>query len=203
MENARLESDAGNLQRHHISAVSRAPVASLMPVKALPGRLLADRVRFGLRLRRVRQHPADRARAEAGRLRLGRARLRGRFGGSMIWFGSSAGVALSNMYPEARSVGPWLRHGWHVAIAYVVGFFVMLAVSAGTPTHRIDDECACACSTSQTAKARAGHKPPHPVIAATTWCSMSGYLLGPRTRDRAGPPPCAGRARASYRAGVP
>ena len=28
------------------------------------------------------------------------------FGGSMIWFGSSAGVALSNMYPEAKSVGP-------------------------------------------------------------------------------------------------
>ena len=27
------------------------------------------------------------------------------FGGSMIWFGSSAGVALSNMYPEAKSVG--------------------------------------------------------------------------------------------------
>ena len=36
------------------------------------------------------------------------------FGGSMIWFGSSAGVALANMYPEARSVGLWLRHGWHV-----------------------------------------------------------------------------------------
>ena len=41
------------------------------------------------------------------------------FGGSMIWFGSSAGVALSNMYPEAKSVGRWLRHGWHVALAYV------------------------------------------------------------------------------------
>ncbi len=38
------------------------------------------------------------------------------FGGSMIWFGSSAGVALSNMYPEAKSVGRWLRHGWHVAV---------------------------------------------------------------------------------------
>ena len=50
------------------------------------------------------------------------------FGGSMIWFGSSAGVALSNMFPQARSVGQWLRHGWHVALAYVVGFFVMLAV---------------------------------------------------------------------------
>ena len=47
------------------------------------------------------------------------------FGGSMIWFGSSAGVALSNMYPEAKSVGNWLRHGWHVTLAYVVGFAVL------------------------------------------------------------------------------
>ena len=50
------------------------------------------------------------------------------FGGSMIWFGSSAGVAISNMYPEAKSVVRWLRHGWFVAVAYVVGFFVMLAI---------------------------------------------------------------------------
>ncbi|HJS37453.1 MAG TPA: citrate transporter [Burkholderiales bacterium] len=50
------------------------------------------------------------------------------FGGSMIWFGSSAGVAISNLYPEAKSVGAWLRHGWFVAVAYVVGFFVLLAV---------------------------------------------------------------------------
>lgn len=49
------------------------------------------------------------------------------FGGSMIWFGSSAGVALSNMFPQARSVGQWVRQGWYVPVAYVVGFFVMLA----------------------------------------------------------------------------
>jgi Na+/H+ antiporter NhaD/arsenite permease-like protein len=49
------------------------------------------------------------------------------FGGSMIWFGSSAGVALTNLYPEARSVGLWLRHGWIIAVAYVIAFFVMLA----------------------------------------------------------------------------
>jgi Na+/H+ antiporter NhaD/arsenite permease-like protein len=55
------------------------------------------------------------------------------FGGSMIWFGSSAGVALSGMYPEARSVGLWLRHGWHIALAYVVGFFVLLAVLGWHP----------------------------------------------------------------------
>jgi Na+/H+ antiporter NhaD/arsenite permease-like protein len=55
------------------------------------------------------------------------------FGGSMIWFGSSAGVALANMYPEARSVALWLTHGWHVAVAYVIGFFVMLAVLGWHP----------------------------------------------------------------------
>ena len=58
------------------------------------------------------------------------------FGGSMIWFGSSAGVALSNMYPEAKSVGRWLKAGWHVALAYVLGFFFMLAVSGWHPTDK-------------------------------------------------------------------
>jgi Na+/H+ antiporter NhaD/arsenite permease-like protein len=55
------------------------------------------------------------------------------FGGSMIWFGSSAGVALSNMYPEAKSVGLWLRHGWHVAVAYIISFLFMLAVLGWKP----------------------------------------------------------------------
>jgi Na+/H+ antiporter NhaD/arsenite permease-like protein len=48
------------------------------------------------------------------------------FGGSMLWFGSSAGVALSNMFPEARSVGRWLRSGWHVVVAYVLGHLALL-----------------------------------------------------------------------------
>ena len=55
------------------------------------------------------------------------------FGGSMIWFGSSAGVALANMYPQAKSVGLWLKHGWHVAVAYVIGFFVLYAVLGWHP----------------------------------------------------------------------
>ncbi|MBI4756890.1 MAG: citrate transporter [Betaproteobacteria bacterium] len=55
------------------------------------------------------------------------------FGGSMIWFGSSAGVALSNMYPEAKSVGLWLKHGWHVAVAYVISFLVMVVVVGWHP----------------------------------------------------------------------
>ena len=58
------------------------------------------------------------------------------YGGSMIWFGSSAGVAISNMYPEAKSVGRWVRHGWHVALAYVIGFAVMLAITGWHPTDK-------------------------------------------------------------------
>jgi Na+/H+ antiporter NhaD/arsenite permease-like protein len=48
------------------------------------------------------------------------------FGGSMIWFGSSAGVALTNMFPEARNAKLYLKHGYWVAIAYVLAFFTML-----------------------------------------------------------------------------
>lgn len=55
------------------------------------------------------------------------------FGGSMLWFGSSAGVALSNMYPEAKSALAWLKAGWFVALAYVVGFAVMLALLGWNP----------------------------------------------------------------------
>lgn len=57
------------------------------------------------------------------------------FGGSMVWFGSSAGVALSNLYPEAKSVGQWLRHGWHVALAYVVGFAIMASLLGWHPVE--------------------------------------------------------------------
>lgn len=47
------------------------------------------------------------------------------FGGSMIWFGSSAGVAMSNLYPQAKNTLVWLREGWHVPVAYVLGFAVL------------------------------------------------------------------------------
>jgi Na+/H+ antiporter NhaD/arsenite permease-like protein len=55
------------------------------------------------------------------------------FGGSMIWFGSSAGVALSTQFPEARSVAQWLRYGWYIPLAYVAGFLALLAVVRWQP----------------------------------------------------------------------
>jgi hypothetical protein len=61
------------------------------------------------------------------------------FGGSMLWFGSSAGVAVANLFPEAKSVGQWLRHGWFIPIGYVVGFFVLLALLGWHPHEKHKD----------------------------------------------------------------
>jgi Na+/H+ antiporter NhaD/arsenite permease-like protein len=55
------------------------------------------------------------------------------YGGSMVWFGSSAGVALTNLFPEGRSVGAWLKQGWFVPVGYAVGFFVMFALLGWRP----------------------------------------------------------------------
>src|SRR6266699_413740 len=59
------------------------------------------------------------------------------FGGSMIWFGSSAGVAISNLFPEVRSVGAWVKEGWLTAIAYVVGFVVLLMSLGWHPAPKL------------------------------------------------------------------
>ncbi len=55
------------------------------------------------------------------------------YGGSMIWFGSSAGVAVANVFPQAKSTSQWLRHGWHVVVAYVIGFAVLLLLGGWDP----------------------------------------------------------------------
>jgi Na+/H+ antiporter NhaD/arsenite permease-like protein len=58
------------------------------------------------------------------------------FGGSMIWFGSSAGVAVSSIFPEAKSAVAWVKGGWFVPLAYLVGFAAMLAVTGWHPESK-------------------------------------------------------------------
>ena len=112
------------------------------------------------------------------------------FGGSMIWFGSSAGVALSNMYPEARSVGQWLRHGWHVAVAYVVGFFVMLATDRLSPGQRAQGQRRRLSRRLSATSSRRGSPPP--AAARRSRCS--------RATSRAGSGRAAGRDARTRRA---
>jgi Na+/H+ antiporter NhaD/arsenite permease-like protein len=60
------------------------------------------------------------------------------FGGSMIWFGSSAGVALSNKFPEAKDTVEYIKKGWHVALAYIVGFFLLFGVLGWNSHHYVN-----------------------------------------------------------------
>ena len=110
--------------------------ASLMPVEKLPAASWQSAFGLGFISAVFDNIPLTALALKQGGYDWGMLAYAVGFGGSMIWFGSSAGVALSSMYPEARSVGLWLRHGWHVAIAYVIGFFVLLAVLGWQPHER-------------------------------------------------------------------
>jgi hypothetical protein len=101
--------------------------ASMMPVETLPGASWQTALGLGFVSAVFDNIPLTALALKQGGYDWGYLAYAVGFGGSMIWFGSSAGVALANMYPEAKSVGLWVRHGWPVAVAYIVGFFVMLA----------------------------------------------------------------------------
>ncbi len=107
--------------------------ASLMPVEVLPHASWQTTLGLGFVSAVFDNIPLTALALKQGGYDWGFVAYAVGFGGSMIWFGSSAGVAISNTYPEAKSVGLWLRHGWHVALAYVVGFFVMFAILAWSP----------------------------------------------------------------------
>jgi Na+/H+ antiporter NhaD/arsenite permease-like protein len=107
--------------------------ASMMPVEELPGASWQTAFGLGFVSAVFDNIPLTALALKQGGYDWGYLAYAVGFGGSMIWFGSSAGVALSNQYPEAKSVGLWLRHGWHVAFAYVIGFFVMLALIGWHP----------------------------------------------------------------------
>ena len=107
--------------------------ASMMPVEELPGASWQTALGLGFVSAVFDNIPLTALALKQGGYDWGYLAYTVGFGGSMIWFGSSAGVALSNQYPEAKSVGLWLRHGWHIAVAYVAGFFIMLAVIGWHP----------------------------------------------------------------------
>jgi Na+/H+ antiporter NhaD/arsenite permease-like protein len=107
--------------------------ASLMPVETLPAAAWQTALGLGFVSAVFDNIPLTALALKQGGYDWGFLAYAVGFGGSMIWFGSSAGVALSNLYPEAKSVWQWLKHGWHIAVAYVIGFAVMLAVIGWHP----------------------------------------------------------------------
>jgi Na+/H+ antiporter NhaD/arsenite permease-like protein len=107
--------------------------ASLMPVEKLPAASWQTALGLGFVSAVFDNIPLTALALKQGGYDWGFLAYAVGFGGSMIWFGSSAGVALSNLYPEAKSVGLWIKHGWYIAVAYVAGYFFMLAIIGWHP----------------------------------------------------------------------
>ena len=111
-------------------------IASMMPVEKLPPASWQSTLSLGFISAVFDNIPLTALALKQGGYDWGLLAYAVGFGGSMIWFGSSAGVAISNLYPEAKSVGRWVRFGWHVALAYVIGFMVFMLVSGWHPTDK-------------------------------------------------------------------
>jgi Na+/H+ antiporter NhaD/arsenite permease-like protein len=116
--------------------LSLVTIASMMPVERLPAASWQSTLSLGFISSVFDNIPLTALALKQGGYDWGMLAFAVGYGGSMIWFGSSAGVAISNLYPEAKSVGRWLRHGWHVALAYVIGFFVFLLIAGWSPTDK-------------------------------------------------------------------
>jgi Na+/H+ antiporter NhaD/arsenite permease-like protein len=122
-----------------IFLLSLVTCASMMPVEALPAASWHSAFGLGFISAVFDNIPLTALALKQGGFDWGMLAYTVGFGGSMIWFGSSAGVALSNMYPEAKSVVNWVRHGWHVTLAYVVGFVVLMLTLGWQPTPERGD----------------------------------------------------------------
>lgn len=107
--------------------------ASLMPVESLPDPSWLTAFGLGFVSAFFDNIPLTALALEQGGYDWGMLAYAVGFGGSMLWFGSSAGVAICTLYPEARSTGRWLREGWLVAVAYVAGFSVLLLTIGWRP----------------------------------------------------------------------
>src|SRR6266516_5930213 len=119
--------------RSSIFLLSLVLTASMMPVEKLPGAFWKTALGLGFVSAGFDNIPLTALAIKQGGYDWGFLAYAVGFGGSIIWFGSSSGVALSSMYPEAKSVVKWLRHGWYVVLAYLVGFYLMLTVLGWHP----------------------------------------------------------------------
>jgi Na+/H+ antiporter NhaD/arsenite permease-like protein len=108
--------------------------ASFMPVETLPDASWITAFILGFVSAVFDNIPLTKLCLDQGHFDWGMLAYSVGFGGSMIWFGSSAGVAITNKFPESRNVLLWLRKGWHVSLAYVVGFFVLFQIMGWEPT---------------------------------------------------------------------
>ncbi|HPB13374.1 MAG: citrate transporter [Bacteroidales bacterium] len=107
--------------------------ASLMPVEELPNASWVTAFSLGFLSSVFDNIPLTKLCLEQGHYDWGMLAYCVGFGGSMIWFGSSAGVAITNKFPEGRNVLLWVKNGWHIIVAYIIGFFALFLTLGWEP----------------------------------------------------------------------
>jgi len=132
--------EMGHAWKGTIFLMSLVTIASLMPVEELPPASWQSAFLLGFVSSVFDNIPLTKLCLDQGGYDWAVLAYAVGFGGSMIWFGSSAGVAMSNMYPQTRNTINYLKNGWYVAVAYVFGFFVMLGIAGWNPHDPHRDE---------------------------------------------------------------
>jgi len=107
--------------------------ASLMPVEELPNASWVTAFALGFLSAVFDNIPLTKLCLDQGHYDWGMLAYTVGFGVSMVWFGSSAGVAITNKFPQGRDVFKWIKNGWHVAVAYVIGFFALYLLLGWEP----------------------------------------------------------------------
>jgi len=103
--------------------------ASLMPVEALPPPDWRTTLALGAVSSVFDNIPLTKLALDQGGYNWAELAYSVGVGGSMLWFGSSAGVAVAGRFPEAKSAVAWLRDGWHVPLGFLFGYLVLLLVT--------------------------------------------------------------------------
>lgn len=123
-----------NAAKGSVFLLSLVMCASMMPVEKLPAASWQTVFGLGFVSAVFDNIPLTALALKQGGYDWGALAFAVGFGGSMIWFGSSAGVAISNIFPNAKSVWVWVKNGWYVVVGYMIGFALLITTYGWHPT---------------------------------------------------------------------
>lgn len=121
--------------RETVFILALVAMAGLMPVKELPAASAAITFCHGVVSAVFDNIPLTKLCLQQGGYDWGVLAFAVGFGGSMTWFGSSAGVAVcgEKQFPAAKNLGAWLKQGWFIPVGYVVGYALMIGILGWSP----------------------------------------------------------------------
>ncbi len=130
---------------HHVPKAAKGAIfllslvlsASLMPVSSLPEASTVVVLGLGFISSVFDNIPLTKLALDQGGYDWGWLAYSVGFGGSMMWFGSSAGVAVSNDHPRIRNTKVFVRETWIIPVAFAIGWLSLFLLGWHPhPPHR-------------------------------------------------------------------